>query len=732
MEIAGCTLARCGTHDAPHHRWSLYSVAALGLMAAVGSSGCVDAPDWQVTDESAERLQPATEASSEAESGPLPAWEDPPLARGKADQFDDIRASNPARYGVTAPPSLPIRPGAEYEPTQAVMIRPGPDVGKFHASIIRELANHVASVWVVHAQGQAEKMRQILLDVGVPDELLIFVDVTKTDANWIRDFGPLPIITDHNNIGFVDFRYYHQRALDDGAATMIAEWAQVPVFRPSLSLEGGNLMADTQGTCYLTEKLYTQNAGHSESEVDLWMTQYLGCNRLIIVKRPEHLSTGHIDMFAKLTGPHTVLVGAYEEGVEEVNAAILDQIAVQLGSLQGEDGAPMTVLRIPMPPFVDDVWYTYTNSLLVNDVLLMPTFSKFAVRDQGPSLETQARAVYRQALPDVEIVDIPSDSIIKAGGAVHCMTMSLPEGSLVAFQPPPVMLCELNELDKCGENLMACKGWPAEGECVGNTLRYCGADGYPREVPCDGCCGWEAWTGTMGGYVCLPESECGDIQSCTLGETGCSEQATHRWTCAPTGDGVNQRRYDRCERGPCIEGECPGLLSEYCQEEGSRCFGGFALTCSLLSDGGFDATAQACDTLPSLCVVANGTAACVAAAELGGECERPGQRRCRLDGAGAAVCARREEDGRLAWTDLGECVLGEQCLDGVCLPVPAVPEAGRDAMGDTQGVDISEAVSSGGCSAGGGSRLEVILLLMAMAVVAVRKKGRGKRRVPAR
>ena len=65
--------------------------------------------------------------------------------------------------------------------------------------------------------------------------------------------------------------------------------------------------------------------------------------------------------------------------------------------------------------------YTYTNSVTVNNVVLICRFDGETTRN------AQALAAYQAALPGYAIVDVDCSSIINNAGAIHCIVMHMPD-----------------------------------------------------------------------------------------------------------------------------------------------------------------------------------------------------------------------------------------------------------------------------------------------------------------
>ena len=522
-----------------------YYVACRLLLLPVAIAGLLLSCDLN-----APGSPPPVPPAEEAVFSGLPAWEtewEKSSPSGKADKYDDYRQQHPELYGVTAPPSGPVRPLSEYGPSRAVLMRPSGSISKFHKGIIKGLEDHVERLVIFHTGAQNVQMKGQIESWGVNTGFIEFLDVEETDSIWTRDYGPVSHVSEDGKVGFVDFRYYKKRMHDDAIPTRLANHWDINVFRISMSFEGGNFMSDPHGTCYATEKIYKQNGGYPKNQIDAWMEEYLGCTQMVIAKLPAGLGTGHIDMFSKLMSDDTVILGYYDPEVRPDNAGILDENAAIFDAVVTESGDSLEVHRLPLPWDESGVWFTYTNALIVNDTVLVPVYGSFK------ELEAEALEVYEAAAPGLEIQTVNSDKIIPSGGAIHCVTMTVPEGKLEKHQADPVELCPLNDLNKCSE-LLPCGGLPYEGQCVDGALVYCGGDGYPHAQECDECCAWAPeGLGGSGWYDCVEGAQCGVCaDECAEGEGGCSVQGGHLWTCGGNDeDDCTERHYVAC--GPDLE-----------------------------------------------------------------------------------------------------------------------------------------------------------------------------------
>ena len=122
-------------------------------------------------------------------------------------------------------------------------------------------------------------------------------------------------------------------------------------------------------------------------------------------------------MFAKFLSEDTILVGEYD-ALDPQNAALLDRNVDRLRRFAEENDWDLNIVRIPMPIGRNGVYRSYTNSLIVNDTVIVPTYRG------DRRYEARALEIYRNSMPaGYKIVAIDSEDAIQLGGAVHCTTM---------------------------------------------------------------------------------------------------------------------------------------------------------------------------------------------------------------------------------------------------------------------------------------------------------------------
>jgi hypothetical protein len=188
-------------------------------------------------------------------------------------------------------------------------------------------------------------------------------------------------------------------------------------------------MVDGNGVGFSTTLIYEENTHLTRAQIDTIMSKYVGLSRFKTLTRMSGEYTGHCDMFTKMLDDYTVMVGSYPLG--DPNYAILNANTDTIGRTTNGFGRRFKTIRVPMPPVTGGVYRSYTNSLFVNNRILVPIYHI--------AMDTTAMRIYRQALPNYQVDTFDCVSIINSGGAVHCITMGMPTRYQfhITHYPPP-------------------------------------------------------------------------------------------------------------------------------------------------------------------------------------------------------------------------------------------------------------------------------------------------------
>jgi agmatine deiminase len=281
-------------------------------------------------------------------------------------------------------------------------------VARIYAGAIKATLQEGVNHWLyITSKAAKAELEYELAEAEVPMDRVRFSQ-KKFQTVWMRDFGPITLKRNSDGKRLVgDMGYFPDRPKDDFVPEQYAKargWERRDV--ESLLLEGGNYMADGKGRVFTTSRALEVNPSQQHVEDRL---RDLGAREVLFFERmPEPEGTGHIDMFAKLMDENTVLVGRCTD--QPKFAAVLDRNAERFRELGYK------VIRLTMAS--GKKLMTYTNSLLVGKTVLVPIYANEA-RDAA------ALEVYTDL--GWNAVGIDARTVIKANGAIHCISMQIPK-----------------------------------------------------------------------------------------------------------------------------------------------------------------------------------------------------------------------------------------------------------------------------------------------------------------
>jgi agmatine deiminase len=318
---------------------------------------------------------------------------------------------------------------AEFNPQSALLIGAN-DLVRFHQeafkSIVRAVEGRIPIIGFVSNEEEVELGQDLLSAAGLPGTAVNFI-VLPLDSMWIRDFGPQFARWSDGTVKVIHAVYDPDvkgpRIQDDALSTYIGRVLNLKVERMPLTLEGGNILSNGDGLMVTSTEVMErpENRGYTLQQIGSMLQTYLGCETWVYLRPPEGEPTGHIDFCLTFLRRNLVVVGQYDKAYDPVNAEILDQMAKTLAGQKTSMG-PLVVERIPMPPRTKEGdWRSYCNVLLVNGIILMPSYSGV-----DPALEEEARKTYARLMPTWKIAPINSDTLIKKRGVLHCIGSTVP------------------------------------------------------------------------------------------------------------------------------------------------------------------------------------------------------------------------------------------------------------------------------------------------------------------
>jgi len=325
------------------------------------------------------------------------------------------------------PPLAPVRNCAEWEPCTGVLIRY--PLGLPY-NLLRDLDDDVR-LYVVVASSYLATAQSNLAANGVDMDQVEFV-VRPNDSIWTRDYGPWFVFDGNGDIAIVDHTYNRpSRPNDDQIPIYLAQQMGLPVHHHSMYHTGGNYMTDGAHISSSTRLVYAEALtynGMSQAQVDQLMFDYYGVEEYYVMEYIESGGIHHIDTWAKFLDEETVLVK--EVWPSHWTYSTLTQRAALLASLPASTGRNYQVHRVYCYDIGGSSPASYTNSLILNDVIYVPTFG-------NSTYDNQALARYREAAPGYTVRGYYYSGFL-SDDALHCRTMGLVDAGMLRVEHIPI------------------------------------------------------------------------------------------------------------------------------------------------------------------------------------------------------------------------------------------------------------------------------------------------------
>ena len=327
---------------------------------------------------------------------------------------------------ITDPPDSIVYTPAEFDSVTGVIFA-WEGYPTLLTNLIKEVAEDDTAWVVVDNTSEQNSVSNTLSNANVNMERVVF-QVIETNSVWVRDYGPWWIIEPENSLAIIDLVYNRPRPLDDTYPESAAGYFGINYYGLGLIEAGGNMLLDGQGAVIVSNVIFDGSQGFdpnlTQDQLEQYFLDYFGVHKVIVTPHLINDGTGHIDMFVKLINDSTVIVGEYENQSAGYpgNYDICNQVASQLANETNGAGRPFNIIRMPMPPYNNGITYTYINSLIVNNKVLVPIYglsTEFANDDS-------VLALYETIMPGVEAVGFDCNQIIPANGAIHCIAMKVP------------------------------------------------------------------------------------------------------------------------------------------------------------------------------------------------------------------------------------------------------------------------------------------------------------------
>jgi agmatine/peptidylarginine deiminase len=327
------------------------------------------------------------------------------------------------------PPSGELRPVAEFEPAEAVLIR-----YPFHIPmlLIQKLAEEINVITIVANPSEKTTVTNQYLSNGIDTSKCSFL-IAPTNSEWTRDYGPWFMAIDDEKVGMFDFtynraKYPYNRYNDNAINGHLAPFLSLDRYVSSYYLTGGNYMNDgTSQAASSVQQFYEDNPGVTIPTFRAHFLEYLGIEQYHFPDDALGQYINHIDCWAKYLGPNKIMIGEVPPGHPRYQA--YEDAVTYFASQTSPWGMPMQVYRVYTPGGSGTKTTPYTNSLILNDRVFVP--------QTGNQYDEDAMDAYRNAMPGYKVIGINYNDWLNTD-ALHCRTHEIADRGMLYIKHLPL------------------------------------------------------------------------------------------------------------------------------------------------------------------------------------------------------------------------------------------------------------------------------------------------------
>ena len=326
----------------------------------------------------------------------------------------------------------------ESEPHQRTWMAFGASKTIWGSKLLPEVQRNLATIALTIAKYEPVSMLVRRADLHIAEKLMtdkVELVVCPHDDLWMRDTGPVFVVTEKGDKAAIDFNFNgwgEKQDFDQDAkvAAFVARRSGVRHSRADLVLEGGGIEVDGHGTAIITESCVlndNRNPGVTKAQCEQALQQLLGLEKIIWLPgiKGKDITDGHTDFYARFARPGVVVAG-YDPDPKSFDHAVTKRHLEILRQATDAQNRKLEVVTLQAPERVrdafanDDFAAGYINFYVCNGAVIAPEFG-------DARADSAAKQALQKLFPGRKVEQLNIDGIAAGGGGIHCTTQQEPK-----------------------------------------------------------------------------------------------------------------------------------------------------------------------------------------------------------------------------------------------------------------------------------------------------------------
>ncbi len=305
-------------------------------------------------------------------------------------------------------------------------------------SEITGIAKQVVEVEIIFNpdsnQFDTTQIRNFLADMGVSSENVGFIPAT-TNTCWLRQYSPVTgygVFADDlvRYLGNPGFSNYNQSDNDSIPNKLASLW-NMELVDYNLDFENTNLQYDGLENLFVGEQVIEQNLPMDENEIIFNLNAYFGSDDVVFTPSLTQSGGGVLfgnNQYIKILDYETILVSSIPDSLPDYD--IIEDFVSELSLVLNRFGGYYNIIRVMSPPNADGKYpttqdeeiRTYTNSLILNNIVIVPSFGL-------PEFDSAAYHMYSKYMNGYEIHMVDSRLLSLNYGGINTLAKEIPQAN---------------------------------------------------------------------------------------------------------------------------------------------------------------------------------------------------------------------------------------------------------------------------------------------------------------
>lgn len=275
-------------------------------------------------------------------------------------------------------------------------------------------------------------IRSFLISLG-SDSTNVSFTAARSNTCMLRQYAPTRgygVFSDtvERYFGKPGFNNFN-RPLDDSMAYSLSNNWSWNIVDYDLQYENSNIFYDGLRYLFVGDRILSDNLPMTENDISFALNSYYNSGIVLFLPNPDQSGGGELSglsNYLKLIDFETILLSTIPDTLPDYS--VLEDIKSELESIVNYFGSPYELFTIPAAPLEDGTFATdkdginrsYTNSIIINDLVIIPSFNE-------PLFDSIALDIYKQMMPGYTIRQIDAVHLTNNHCGLNTVTLEIPQ-----------------------------------------------------------------------------------------------------------------------------------------------------------------------------------------------------------------------------------------------------------------------------------------------------------------